>query len=396
MDTQYIEVKLIDVPKASAESRSFSKDFAVKLADSIGTEGMYNAIVVRPNKAVPGRYILVQGRHRLYATSKILKLDVIEARNFEEMDDTDAEMATIAENLFRNPLSNSQHIISLRKWFEHYQAKNPGRVGSGHAGGAASAAKRAKAKIEAIEGQVAAETAEGQPAEAESAPEPAASTVGFDEMVAASTGKSRSATMRDTRVAKAFTTDQLEALEQMQVNRADKIRLAKIKDATKRGEVVNLIVSGMSVEDALKNALGDDIPTPGDSKSKEAREAISVAKEEVEADLSDDEWFDKFCKEKAVLLKDATKFKSDALLFRKVTDQRHLFRTKVKKHVAETKKAGATGPFYNILNRVISMSHPKDWMLCDCKGTGESPTDPAKPCGRCFGCGYAMRTETYN
>ena len=45
----------------------------MKLAASIKAEGLYNPIVVRPNPDKPGRYILVQGRHRLFAVKKVLK-----------------------------------------------------------------------------------------------------------------------------------------------------------------------------------------------------------------------------------------------------------------------------------------------------------------------------------
>lgn len=381
MDVQLIACNLVEFPKVDGDLRSFSREFAQNLAVSIKAEGMLNPIVVRPHPAKPGHYLGVAGKHRHYAVGKVLKEESIEAKVIADMDDTDAEMAMIAENLWRNPLTKNQHLKAIKRWWEHFAAKNPEKVRAKSAGSPEPKAAESQAQIE-------------PGAEAEPAAEGAAGP-NFDEMVSAATGKSLASTKRDTRLARSFTEEQLEALEQMKVTQGQMTTIARIKDEVKRGEVVNLIASGMEVEDALKEVLKDgDVPTPADGQSKETREAKRAAKEEKAAELSDDEWFETYCGEKARMLGDPAKYKADALLFRRVSDLRHAFRSKGKKFLAETKKAGITGAFFNLINRFISVSHPKDWLLCDqCKGTCNDPK--GGKCSKCYGGGYLLRTEQF-
>jgi hypothetical protein len=388
VDTKFIECKLIDNPKVDKELRTFNKEFATNLAQSIQAEGMYNPIVLRPHPTDPGRFIVVQGTHRLFATAKVLKLPIIEAKVFDDMDEADAEMAMLSENLWRNPLKKEQHLIALNKWWQHWKTKNPEKVGSGGARRGQSVTKQAPA----TEGQTA-DVVEGAGVEAEPAAAEEAKSAKFEEMVAAATGKSVSSAKRDTRIAKAFDAEQLEALHQMKATQADMIRLAKVKDEGKRGEIVNLIASGMEVDDAFADALGAEAPAATYSKTKEAE--ATAAAEPGESGMTDDEWFETYCGAKAALLKDPTKFKADALLFRATSDLRQSFRSKAKKHVAATKKGGVTGLFYSLLNRMCSMSHPKDWLLCEgCLGAGTTGEGEAK-CSKCFGGGYHLRTETF-
>src|SRR4051812_21410764 len=103
MDVQILECSKIDKPRVEKKLRTFKKDFAQLLAESIRVEGMHQPILVRPHPTAPGRYIVVFGVHRLYAVSHILKEPMIEAKVCVDMDDTDAAMATLAENLWRNP-----------------------------------------------------------------------------------------------------------------------------------------------------------------------------------------------------------------------------------------------------------------------------------------------------
>ena len=116
MDTQLIACKLIDVPEGRRRLRTSPRSSPSSLADSHQGRGEYNPIVVRPDPAPPGRYIGVQGRHRLYAMKKVLKEQFIRATVIEDMDDTDADMAPIAENLWRNPLTKAQHARALKRW----------------------------------------------------------------------------------------------------------------------------------------------------------------------------------------------------------------------------------------------------------------------------------------
>nr|WP_257787850.1 ParB N-terminal domain-containing protein [Paludisphaera borealis] len=372
---------MIDSPKADKELRHFNKEFAFNLAASIKIEGMHNPIMIRPNPDAAGRYLIVQGRHRLYAKKTVLKEDVIEARVSEDMDETDAEMAMLSENLWRNPLTRAQHFITLRKWSEHYQAKRTGKIGPGATGSKASAEKKAKAKAQASDSFTSNRAA--APAIVE---EP--SSTGLDAMVAALTGKSLASARRVLRIARSFDTEQLEALEQMQVTQGDMTRLAKIKDEHKRGEVVNLIAAGMEVEDALKRIMGEAAPTPADGKSRETREAEAAKADAGKDSLDDEAWFTEFCGQKAAMLKNPAKYKADAILFRKLAQIRQTFRTNSKKPLKVAKKAGAAGPFLELASGVASVSHPKEWLVCKkCKGAGMTR---GSECKNCQGGGYLV------
>lgn len=395
MDVKLIECRLIDVPKSNNELRTFSKEFAVNLSDSIKSEGMYNPVAVRPNPASPGRFLLVQGKHRLYAVKSVLKEQFINCTIIADMDDIDAEMAMIAENLWRNPLTRPQHAICLKKWFAHWMTKNPQKVGRGSAGSLA-AAKSREAKKAAASG--AKEGNEAGTADATAGDDGESTDSGaeqsFTKIVAAATGQSEASATRTKRIAVAFNEDQLDVFNQMSVSQTDMLRIAKIKDEAKRGEVVNLIASGIDVAESIKEVMGDAAPKRDNGESKATAEAKETAKEEKRAELTDDEWFLTYCGEKAAMLGDPSRFKADCLLYRNITDARHAFRAKVKAAVKATGEAGTKGPVFFAVNRIIAMSHPRDFTLCfDCKGKGKDSA--SVNCKKCGGAGFALKLEEY-
>lgn len=405
MDIKLIECKVIEFPKmteATKGLRAFSKEFAEKLSVTIKKEGMHHAILIRPNPEKEGHYIGVQGRHRHYAKHKVLKEQFIECRIAEDMDDAEAEMAMITENLWRNPLTKGQQTLSIKRWFEHFQKLHPVETGS-QTGAAqkALADKRAAKKADSAGNQEAQADEGGEAAQSQSAivadnnddaSEGNTNEGGFTDRVAAATGKSKRTAERELRIAKAFTEEQLEVFMQMGVAATDQERIAKIKDEADRGAIVNLIASGMDAEEAINQAMGEKAPTPV-NMGKEAAEAKGAAKQEKAPEMDDEQWFETYCGEKAKLLADPAKYKADALLYRKVVDARHAFRAKVKGAVKATKAGKIVGPFFHNLNRLISISHPKDWPLCGtCGGKGVKDD---KKCPRCYGCCYEVKTEEY-
>ncbi len=92
------------------ELRSFRREFAACLAESIKTEGLLHPIVVRPNPDKPGFFIRVSGKHRLYAMQKILKEQFIDCNVLQDFDAKDHEMVLIPENLC-NPLTRDQQAL---------------------------------------------------------------------------------------------------------------------------------------------------------------------------------------------------------------------------------------------------------------------------------------------
>jgi hypothetical protein len=102
------------------------------------------------------------------------------------------------------------------------------------------------------------------------------------------------------------------------------------------------------------------------------------------------------------MFKNPARFKSDALFYHSIADHRAAFRSQVKKGLAATKKAGNYGAFWYTVNRLLSISHPRDWLICHvCIGKGEVEpqvhvVDSAKAkCPKCYGAGYLLKTEEY-
>ena len=387
MNVQLIECSKITWPKVDAKERSFSKEFAENLAEAIRTDGLLQPIVVRPNPEQPDQFLGVAGRHRLYAVQMILRREQIEANVRVDMDEIDAEMARLSENYWRSPLSRAQMPRVCQKWWEYYQAKYPDRVGRGLAGSRAAAEKRKQKKREEKQHQAKAETQGKGATQASDEPqssmrekdiasrgetEAARSAEGprgtmpfgadghgdavedqsqgdpnpqfdqnFVEALAAVTGMSIDQAARHQRLAMTFTQDQLEVFEQMQIGLVNQLTIAKIKDATKRGEVVNLVASGIGAADAIREVMGDDAPAPVNGSSK-SRKATAEEKLTDEEKLTEEEWFDRYCSEKAGLLPEAQLpvYKAEAILYRRISEARHAFRSEVKKALAAAKEAG--------------------------------------------------------
>jgi len=383
---ELVECKLISVPKGGKDVRTFNKEFAQTLAQSIKTEGMHNAIVLRPDPEKPGHYLVIQGRHRLYSVSRVLKEQFIEAK-IVDIDEKQAEFASLSENLWRNPLTKGQHSIALKRWWEYYSKLNP------NAKDRTAAARQAKmkSKIEEVLCHNGATKRTQGPDQSKKAIKRQPSD--FTKQVAAATGMSERTAERELRVAKAFTEEQLEALDQMLVGAIDRETIARIKDDSERGEIINLIVYGMDVHGALKQVLGGRAPGRS-NQSCEAAAAAAQAKGESDTELSDDQWLETYCGDKIKLLKDPAKYKVDALLFRWVLEARTTFRGKVKTKAKLVKANKVYGLFFGVLNRLIAVSHPKDWPLCgSCVGKGHD--DAGQSCKTCYGGGYQLKTEDY-
>jgi ParB-like chromosome segregation protein Spo0J len=390
MEIQLIECDKIEFPTANKDLRTFHMKVARGRAESIKEQRMYHPIAVRANPGKPGYYLGVQGKHRHYAKGAILKEPLIEC-NVLEMGDEEAEMAAIAENLFRHGLSQPQRTMAVKRWRESFLAKHPELVGKGKAGGAAMKKKargRREAKIN-LSLASGVDTREGR-AEAKGVRDENA--LSFTKMLAAATDVSEATAKREQRLAANLTDEQLVVCEQMELTKGQMESIANIKDETQRAEVVDLIAAAVEFDDAWRQVNPDAKKATGKSREREAAEA--AAEREEQPVLSDDEWFEQSCGEKAAMLADPAKFKADALIFRRVTEPRHLFRVAVKRVLKDAKAAKVIGPFYHAMNRVVSVSHPRDWFLCGgcrAKGVGED----GGPCKTCHGACYQVRTEVY-
>ena len=435
MDIQTLECDKIEFPGADDASRSFRKEVAEGLAMSIEAEGMYHPIAVRDDPDKPGHFLGVQGRHRLHAQHRILGRPTI-ACNVLAMDDDEAAIAAVAENTFRKELSQAERSKALRLWHQMFAAKHPERVGRGKAGRAAIRAGKGVGKAAKARGQDGANDqkvklnrataggktgagdvdqranlnfqADGRGADGDSATaeDLKAETSGHDDggetdgtrhpanfaqTVAAATGCSETTIKRELRVALYLTEEQHRVCDERGLNRGQIGSIAGIKDEAKRAEVIDLIDFGLDFDDAWEQADPDARKATGKSRAREAAEA--AAEEETQPTLSDDEWFDRSCGGKAASLGDPAGFKADALVFRRITRPRHLFRTEVEGALNDAKAAKVTGPFYDLVDRFLSAGHPKDWPLCgECGGSGVDGDGDGVGCTTCRAAGYLVES----
>lgn len=404
-ETKFIECKKINFAKETDKSlRTFDKKFAVNMAPSIAEQGLIQPIAVWADPEVPGNYVGIDGKHRHHAVYKVLKQQLIECNVFDDMNEAEAHMASVAANLWRSNLSAAQYAASVKVWFDYYAAKNPEKVGSNRANpedreAAFAAAAKAPESSAGHEGWT---EVSGQ-SEVTAIMEPGSESKNFAETVAATTGQSLSSAERTQRIALAFDADQLATFDQMNTSKTDMLMIGKIKNKDKRAEVVNLVASGMEPSVASARIMGDQAPTRdnGNKNKAEKKAAAEAAKADVEPALSDEEWFTKECGDKASLIEIPDKYKSEAILYRKSNEARHVFRGKAKAALKDIKDSKMGGPLWSLMQRLTNLSHPKDWFLCvTCGGKcltrpQENPNDNDALCPKCWGAGFQLKTENY-
>ena len=209
---------------------------------------------------------------------------------------------------------------------------------------------------------------------------------------AAITGRPPRSVRREMRIAKMFTHDELEILGRHNLTQQKMEEISRIGDKTKRKKVIALIDSGMEFPKAYKEVTGQEPDLT--SRTKAEKQIKAATKQEMAPELIDDEWFEQKCGEKAKLLGDITMFRNAALLYRHLTEARAKFRAAIKAAHKKREQAGPVGFFWYAVNKVISISHPKDWFFCgECSGSGKDAN--GKECGKCWGGCFELRTEKY-
>jgi ParB-like chromosome segregation protein Spo0J len=398
MEIKLIECQKIEFPKREATFRTFKKNIAEGIAHSIRTEGLYNPIVVRPDPNKPDHYLGVQGLHRLYAKATILHETLIEC-NVLDLDDQQAELAAITENLLRNELKPAQKALAVKRWQEIFAATHPGSGVKGHAGGAAKAKKtrKTKAEAESVQGSTASASAnladalasEAETSEAEAKAEGQANSA---KTLAAATGTSERSAQRQLKIAGRLSESQLTICDQRGLNQGQMESLANITDEVQKSEVFTLIATGMPLDEAWDRVQPDAKKATG--KSGEADDAKDAAKPDGEPQISDDEWFESSCGDMAKLLANPAKYRSDALAYRRLDEARRIFQDQSKSTLEEVKRSGVQGMFFDAVSRFVSIIHPKDWPLCGgCRGKGTN--GEGGRCNGCFGGGYRLKSEEY-
>lgn len=413
MPTEMIELARIDWPGVRKEDRTHDREFVRKLALSIEAEGMHQAIVVRPDPAGPGRYLGVIGWHRA-AAHDVLKRDMIEARVALDMDEEEAQIARVSENLFRNPLSKPQQARAIARWHDDYDRKRKEFEAAGktqvEAGRRPVGRPAKRSENSRLECQLAPGTghfpdpAVAEGGETTSAPSPAVTShalalpaeppANFAEHVGKMIGKSPRTIKRSLAIGRAFTPDQLEAFHQCRVGQESMEKIARF-DEGKREAIVGLITNGMEPEDAIAKVAGTPEVAPAAGRACEV-DGPAAPGEEPGDGMTNEEWTEFHCVEILKLLPDPTAFRGHAALYRAIRDDRQTFKAKTKKPIAEAKAAGLYGGICSLTSRIVNLSHPKHWLLCgSCKGEGITVEgDSRRNCRECSSNGFVVKIES--
>ena len=416
MTTQEIEICKITWPKATKDDRTRDKDFVKKLALSIETEGMHQPIVVRPDPEASGRYLGVIGWHRAAAVGEVLRRGMIEAKVAVDMDEEEAWIARVSENLFRNPLSKTQQARAIATWHDYYDRKHqeyeaevrarkdacrkpvgrPRKVatdadnsGPQHQPGNATGNFPGTIGAECAE-PISLSSVVGSPAEVGRSAGPPAN---FAEHAAKITGQSPTTIRRSLKIGKAFTDDQLACFEQYFVSPVWMETIAKF-DESERDAIVNMIASGLEPQEAIAKVEETPEVTRADGRTFEVSGAPEGSGKS-EGQMTDDEWARIHCAETIALLPDPAIFISHAIVYRAISGIRQEFKTKTKKTLAEAKKVGLSGGFIAIASKLAKVSHPKHWLRCgSCSGHGSvTRGDAQDKCRECWGNGFVVKIE---
>lgn len=388
MEILEIDPKQILMDKPNGEERSFSKEFCANLARDIQLHGLLQPPAVRALADKQGFYKVIFGAHRIYACAKILNWKAIPCRVFEA-DEEFSEFMRRAENLWRNPLTKDQHLKAIKLWFEEYSAKFPEAVGSGSKTKTRKQDKpgdESEAKpVEASKDQPESKDESGDVEDSkEASKEGNDSPASFPEVLATATGTSVSKAKNETRIAKSFTAEQLEALgkllEAKKLHYNDLLLMAKnLKTDKQKENAVKLVCSGMPVKQAIAKAMepeGDNkTPTPVSDDA-----------------LADDEWLDVHCR--AVL--DGLKSHP---LSRVIYTKNAIFYRSISKHLAAFKKstrslrvenAKTMGPLLTRVHALCGLRHPKDWLICGACGGSGKDNNSGQRCEPCYGNGFKL------
>jgi hypothetical protein len=360
MNTIDIAVDLIDDTRMDPKFRTLKPELADSLALDLEMQGLTHAITVRPDPEDLTRFILVAGQHRLRA-AKALGWEKIECKVKEGINEEQALMTSITENFLRGQLNHAQQGRSVKRYeayFMKWMAANKPET---------SIAERKKE---------------------------------FRKRLIESTKKSSDSIERIKKVADAFTEEELEILEHLGIPQEKLLELATIEENA-RGHAVSLLAMGVDIEEVLKqNVVSEVIPEPEvlkelkkETKAKDPEvltvSPVSTPEEEQEAfeeDESDEEWLKTNCSYLSQHLQNPANFNGDAVFYRNSRNARQAFREDSKKDLEKAKK-GCHGPFYKLMEKLVNLSHPKDWHLCgDCQGNG---------CRSCGGGGYWITSEEY-
>lgn len=359
--------------------------------ESLQKVGLINPVDVRQGEG--DKYELVMGRKRLWAARQ-LGWKTILAR-VGDWSDAQLGFLQIAENLHRDQMSPAQQGLANQALMREFQlafGPDPGRA----AGGYARAAKAGRDNLQQFaSNDVAADEsysntdpalgmnpASGAPPDAGSEDEsqqPATAPRAHSVILADAIGKDHTGARQDLKIAKAFTPEQLQALDVTQVSKADLLKIAKVADVERRHQVVNRVCFGDTADEAIAALC-----TPENGQEKDA-----AYLELKERKISDEDWVREHGGKVRIMLQDPTVFDREALLYRHTRDDRLLLRSKCKAEVLKCHEAGG-GPLSYHLRRILWVNHPSTWLRCwACEGRNVDKPE----CEDCHGCGFKLNYD---
>lgn len=357
----------IRMTKLDPAKRTFSKEFAEKLAVDIGRVGLLHPPIVMDNG--DGSYDVKSGVHRIYACCKVLGWTTIPCFTFNRGEDDLAEAIEIATNLWVNPLSEPQSRAAIARWRELYMARTPAKT-----------------------------TTRGT----------APKQDGFAKEVATVLGVSDGQAFRIANTAKVISPEDRTILEKAGVTQTSIDQIAELREPDAINVAVKLAAAGKDPAEAIREGKQVKVKVKKEKKATEAKPAKHAAEgdpiaaapdeekpEKIKAsDMTDDQWLETHCSKILAVLPYKVAFRNDAILYRRIAEKIIGFRTGTKKALAELKKPGANGAFFSNVFRIVRTSHPMNWLLCaGCSGTGHVKDAPTEQCKKCFGGGYQVKYE---
>ena len=158
--TASVDIELADIHVSPGRRlRAVRDDLVAELAQSMNKRGLLQRITVRPRG--DGGYSLAIGWHRLEA-AKLLGWSTI-AATVTDLDDDEAELAEIDENLIRGELSPAERALHVGRRKELYEKLHP-ETRHGGAPGKDGGGKKAKdAKLAAFAEATAQATGQSRP-----------------------------------------------------------------------------------------------------------------------------------------------------------------------------------------------------------------------------------------
>lgn len=362
-----IPIRLIDIPDGWREIEQTALD---EMIESIRELKLLHPIGVVQG---PGpRFTLLFGRTRLLAT-QTLGFRTIKARVFQVEDDEHRQVITDVENLRRSRLEPAEEARAMRRWREWNDQRHPESRQAGNP---------------QLQRPPDAPAADGTPA-----PPPRKKEPSFVRKAARQRGQTTRQVKNVLKIARQIPDDYLKDFGRLKVSQADLLRIARIEPEDDRLAVCNLIATvGIPIDEAINDITAPKGQVVDHPQSRAIPADVPPYQQTPEEDLSDDDWFDRQCKDVAKRLGDQAraKYKVDALLYRKIRPAREEFKGKTKAALAQSKKING-GPFRYLMRRAVNVDHPKTWLACpNCQGTGVSPH--RNDCPKCLGNGYTLTT----